>query len=189
MKKAQILARIDSIYKKRLVTELVETIDNVKRYRINVLEMGKDEDGVSISYKRNLYMNVYDEGGAGEVAGIEKVSPINEMDKSRIAANPSAPTALEIYNLYKSDLYRKRVTGLMVRAANDIYNEDPATANHAQRMKWATAIMKDASENLNTMMVFVSMNSTVLSGTATDEDIRFIVNSNIDKWALTVYGA
>jgi hypothetical protein len=109
------------------------------------------------------------------------------VDRNVVAANPAAPTALEIQRLYTSQRVRDRVMGLMVRAANDINKEAPADPNHAQRLKWALSVMSDVGANINIAMSFVSMNALILGGAWTDEDLRFIVNSNIDKWAVALY--
>lgn len=172
-------------------TELVETVGNVKKYLYHHLETGLSEkNGKPVAHKRFYVFYVWDEGGAGEDCWYEKDQPENDVQKNLIAVNPSNPTALEVYNVYSSQFMRQRVIGLMIKAAQDIYNESASTENHTQRLRWAIdvmSILSTSSENVGTMMSFIATDSGVLGGTATDSDIKNIINGNIDKWAVIVY--
>lgn len=172
-------------------SELIETVGNVKKYLFHHLETGLSEkDGKPVAYKRFNVFYIWDEGGAGEDSWYEREQPSNDVEKSIVAVNPSAPTALEVYNLYSSQVMRYRVMGLMIQAANDVYNESTGTAYHTQRMSWAIDVMTNlntGSENVGTMMSFISNDSGVLDGTATDTYLKNIINGNINKWAIIVY--
>jgi len=187
MTKAEILAELRAKFTEVAPPELLETVGTVNRYLFLYLATGTDQDGSPVAHKMNRVFYIRDEGQPQETAYHEDTAPDNRVDRNVVAANPAAPTALEIQRLYTSQRVRDRVMGLMVRAANDINKEAPADPNHAQRLKWALSVMSDVGANINIAMSFVSMNALILGGAWTDEDLRFIVNSNIDKWAVALY--
>jgi len=189
--KAQILTAMESIYKKITPAggcpELVETVGDVKKYLFHHLDTGVDQTGKPVAHKAFKVFYVYLEGEGGEKAYYEDTAAESNVNRNIVAVNSSAPTALEIYNLYSAKSVRDRIKGLLVRAASDIYNEDVGTTSHAQRLKWALDILASIEVGVNTMMAFVAMNSSVLSGSFVDEDLRYIVNANITKWAVAIY--
>lgn len=94
---------------------------------------------------------------------------------------------LDIYNLAVSggEGLKERVGGACLKAAYDIVNEDPVTANHANRMIWAQEVLQNFMTKANQMYLTVLANATIqASGTnSTDNDIQFVVNSLINQFA------
>lgn len=90
----------------------------------------------------------------------------------------------EIYNLRNSSLVN-RVEVAVAKAAYDVRNEVPETANHANRIIWAASALVDPKTRANEMMWQVLSNATIqASGQAsTDNDIQFVVNSLVDSFA------
>lgn len=86
-----------------------------------------------------------------------------------------------------NDLHKK-VARAIDKAARDVIAEDPGTANHAQRLRWAEAMRADVDkirEEAHRVMPLVLDNPTVSSAgnTATDNDVQFVVNSLVDRLA------
>lgn len=80
----------------------------------------------------------------------------------------------------------QRFRAARIKAAWDIINENPATANHADRLVWANAIIADyeTSDIQSEYRLFLSNTTIQTSGIAsTDNDIQYVVNSFIDTWA------
>jgi hypothetical protein len=67
------------------------------------------------------------------------------------------------------------------KAASDIATEDPATADHSQRVAWARRVFSDPVEWAEKTVWIVMQNATIAAAptTATDSDVQFVVNSNI----------
>lgn len=97
-------------------------------------------------------------------------------------------TLIEIYNLSQSDSIKGRVYAAIAKAARDIENEDPGTTNHAERLLWAKDTRSDIDKWVDTMMWDVVSNSTIQTAgeTCTDNDLQFVINSNIDAYALNL---
>jgi len=93
---------------------------------------------------------------------------------------------LSVYNLKANAEFKARVASSVAKAAYDVLNESPGTTNHAARVVWAKAAMKDAAPVAEQMLWTIVQNATIQSsGTAsTDNDIQFVVNSNIDYFAV-----
>lgn len=102
-------------------------------------------------------------------------------------------TLLEIYDVLLSDSsqeLRNRVMAQCLISANYILNEDPGTANHANRLAWAQAALQSTNTlraASDKMYTGVCTNPTIQgSGNdASDNDIAYVVASLID----TVYAA
>src|SRR5512139_1017125 len=91
-------------------------------------------------------------------------------------------TYMEIHTLRHSSLtLRARTSVACVKAAQDILNEDPGTANHAQRVLWANQALSDATAMAEKMLWGVVGNSTIQTSgdAATDNDLQFVVNGLI----------
>lgn len=98
-------------------------------------------------------------------------------------------TLEEIKGLREDPRLLGRVTVAVERAAVDILNEAPETADHAKRMAWAKRSVLTIGENraqayasLILRLAFVenaSLQEKALQ--ATDNDVQFIVNSYIEK--------
>jgi hypothetical protein len=98
-------------------------------------------------------------------------------------------TLLELYNLrYTSAGLKNRLTAAIADAAQDVLNEDAATTNHAQRVKWATAALANAPGMAESMMWGLVGNATVAAAgdASTDNDILFVVASLIDTYAVNL---
>ena len=90
----------------------------------------------------------------------------------------------DIYTAATNDasVLRKQVAVAIFQAAVDIINEDPATANHGNRLVWARRVTAS-----NTAPVIeaerwiwkVLENATIQAATetSTDNDVQFAVNS------------
>lgn len=100
-------------------------------------------------------------------------------------------TLLQIYNILYGDDYRplmNRTISAVLNAANAVVNEDPGTANHANRLAWSQAALASRdglSAAADEMFVGLCSNATIQStgNDATDNDIQFVVNSLIDSYA------
>jgi hypothetical protein len=95
-------------------------------------------------------------------------------------------TLLEIYSLrYESATLRPRTVSAVVKAAQDILNEDPGTANHANRLIWAGEVLNDPKAKTEEMLWGVVSNATIQTGgdASSDNDIQFVVNGLVDTFA------
>ena len=100
-------------------------------------------------------------------------------------------TLLQIYNILYGDDYRpltNRTISAVLNAANAVINEDPGTANHANRLVWAQAALasrEGLSAAADEMFVGVCSNPTIQTtgNDATDNDIQFVVNSLVNSYA------
>jgi hypothetical protein len=72
-----------------------------------------------------------------------------------------------------------------LKAATDIRAENPATANHANRLAWALAVEQDTIANVLAMRNRILENPTLAAApsSASDSDVQFVVNSLIDSFA------
>ncbi len=95
-------------------------------------------------------------------------------------------TLEQIYNLRFQGTLKPRVTAAVAKAAADVMNEDPGTANHAARVAWAKAALQDAQAAAEEMLWGVVGNATIqASGDAsTDNDIQFVVNSLVNTFSV-----
>ena len=101
-------------------------------------------------------------------------------------------TNLQVYNVAKSSVLAPRVLGQLLKYAADIRAEDPATSNHANRILWANAVMKEDAngEMVKRMLVYCAQNATIAEAgdSATDNDIAYVVVTVLDQEADGVYG-
>jgi hypothetical protein len=75
-----------------------------------------------------------------------------------------------------------------VVAANSIVNEDPATADHANRLSWAQWVLTGSPVAWNIFAWPVCSNPTIQAAydadqtgsSIQDSDVQFVVNSNIE---------
>jgi hypothetical protein len=99
---------------------------------------------------------------------------------------------VDIYNCWaaQSGTLRAKFIAACLKASYDILNEDAGTENHANRVTWANSIIngtvaaveEKASQHLRYAM---ASNATLQSAceAATDNDVIFIVNSQINTFA------
>jgi len=91
-----------------------------------------------------------------------------------------------VYNLAENAELKARVSAAVAKAAFDVINEDSGTAYHAERVVWAKDAMKDPEIVSDKMVWTVVQNPTIQSNglDSTDNDIQFVVNSNINNFAV-----
>ena len=95
-------------------------------------------------------------------------------------------TLQAIYNLVNNAEFKGRISAALAKAAYDITNEDQGTASHAERLAWAKNTMKNPDTVTNQMIWLVVQNATIQSSgiASADNDIQFVVNSNINNLAV-----
>ena len=102
-------------------------------------------------------------------------------------------TNLEIYNVAQSQMLAARICGGLYKAASSVRAEAAGTANHANRLLWANAVMKeDQSGTMNKRFrILCAQNSTIAAAgeTATDNDLDYVIATFLDQEADGVYGA
>lgn len=78
-----------------------------------------------------------------------------------------------------------KVAGACLMAAKDIADENPVIENHAGRLAWAIEVKKNPVGKATEMLIGVLKNATIAAdvANATDNDIQFVVNSLINKYA------
>lgn len=99
------------------------------------------------------------------------------------------PTYNSSYKLrYQTPSVRAQIEVAAVHAASDIKNEDAGTADHANRLAWANWVNKTSPVAVDFFGWPVSLNPAIQAAveadpsgaTVTDNDVQFVVNSNID---------
>ena len=85
------------------------------------------------------------------------------------------------------DLHKK-VARAIDKAARDVTNEDPGTANHVKRLHWANSIRVKPDRVLtesHRWIVRVLDNVTVSAAgnTATDNDVQFVIDGLVNSMA------
>jgi hypothetical protein len=96
-------------------------------------------------------------------------------------------TYLDIYNLRRmSSNLRNRVTVAVVKAAQDVLNEDAGTPNHAGRLRWAQTALQDAEGMAERLLWGVVGNAAIQANgeASADGDLQFVVNGLIDTFAM-----
>jgi len=93
---------------------------------------------------------------------------------------------IDVYNLAANASFKNRISAAVAKASYDILNEDPATEYHAERVVWAKASMKDPTTITDQMVWTVVQNASIQITRldSSDNDIQFVVNSNINNFAL-----
>ena len=93
---------------------------------------------------------------------------------------------LGIYDLqYRHPDLRTRTQIAICNAAYNVLNEDPATANHANRIVWANSVLASPERMASLEMSLVVQNATIQTqgDNATDNDLQFVVNGLVDQYA------
>jgi hypothetical protein len=83
---------------------------------------------------------------------------------------------------------QQQIEVAVITAAQAIENEDPATADHANRIAWANWANQNSSVAWNPFAWPVAMNPSIQTSVETDpsgqsvkdSDIQFVVNSNLE---------
>lgn len=98
-------------------------------------------------------------------------------------------TLLDLYYARNADsTLRKRVESAILLAAFDVTVEAGATANHAERLAWATGVASDPAklaQAVDRVTIRCIQNTTIQANPdlATDNDIRFVTNGSINALA------
>jgi hypothetical protein len=95
-------------------------------------------------------------------------------------------TLLERYDLqYTHTLLRQRTQIAIESAAYDVLNEDPGTANHANRILWANDTLAYPERMTNLEMAMLVQNPTIQAegDNAADGDIQYVINGLVDYFA------
>lgn len=95
-------------------------------------------------------------------------------------------TFQEIYALrFQSANLRERTTIATANAAQAVIAENPATANHANRLKWAHYALVKTIEASERMLWPVVTNASIQNSgdAAPDSDIQWQVNQSVDVMA------
>jgi hypothetical protein len=84
---------------------------------------------------------------------------------------------------------KSRIQAAIIQASFDIINEGVEVAFHDKRLLWAGKALSTPSIYTDIMTAFVALNSTIQAagGLATDNDLKYIVYSNIDN-AINILG-
>jgi len=99
---------------------------------------------------------------------------------------------VDIYNCWagQSGLLKAKFLGACLVAAYAIINEDGGTANHANRLTWANVVLNGTvadveAEAMQHLRYAIASNATLQSvgDAATDSDVQYIVNSQINTFA------
>lgn len=101
----------------------------------------------------------------------------------------------DIYNAWRgeSGLLKAKFIAACLVAAYNITQEDGGTANHVNRLAWANAVIYGTTAEveakaLQHLRYAVASNATIQAAGdgATDSDVQFVVNSQIDTFATGV---
>ena len=95
-------------------------------------------------------------------------------------------TLIEKHNLYSSANLRDRTKAAIREYASVVLAESDQTANHANRVTWALDALDSPDAATNRMMAEIVNNATIQDAgeSATDNDIKFVVNDAINKFAI-----
>lgn len=93
---------------------------------------------------------------------------------------------LDVYNLTENAEFKGRIAAAVAKAAYDILNEDAGTTYHAERVVWAKEAMSDPYGVADVIVWTVVQNATIQGSgiNSTDNDIQFVVNSNVNNFAV-----
>ncbi len=103
-----------------------------------------------------------------------------------------AATLNDIFSIrFSSSEVLNRTAAACMKAAADIKNESVGTANHVARVLWADLALADPMQAGRQMVVELALNPKVQvdfregseSNGVSDDDIIYVVASNIDKYA------
>ena len=154
-----------------LSSDLVETIGDVARYRLNVFETGAgDTDELPTALKRTIEIYVVDEGGAGEAAYM--------MQREYASTVDNAPTGADglslVARIFSNADLRNRTQAAVIKYTNSA----------ARRQQIGFAHVNGVAP-IDSFMILVAANATVQANgaTATDSDLEWIVNDGWDNAA------
>jgi len=78
-----------------------------------------------------------------------------------------------------------QIAGACLSCAADIIAEDAGTANHANRIAWATTVRLNPQVEAQKFLAHVCDNPTIAAALpdAADTDVKFVVAGNINTYA------
>lgn len=185
--KAQLISELASMYLTIGTPENPGSegpVNGVTKYLVNVVEVGKSQQSQKpTAYRKNMVFYVYHEGLGDESAYYERLEPTNDVNKDVAAP---APGLLNYYAIFNSDVLRQKVLGAIIKAANAIINEDPGTADHSIRFKWANSVLLNPNAYNDAFMIesACNVNVQIAGANALDGDLEWIVNSQIKTIAI-----
>ena len=92
---------------------------------------------------------------------------------------------LDIYNgIYSNADIEKKVVVACLQSADTIIHEDASTENHDLRMSWARSVISNPIQAARKMLPVIIVNPIVQSGTYADSDLLWLVQTNINAYAL-----
>jgi hypothetical protein len=89
---------------------------------------------------------------------------------------------------YGVESLQQQIEVAVIHACSDVKNEDAGTPDHVNRLAWAEWANKNSTVAVAPFKWPVAMNPTIAGaveidpsgGTVTDNDVQFVVNSNLD---------
>ena len=82
---------------------------------------------------------------------------------------------------------RKQVSTALHKAAVNVRNEDPATANHARRLQWSKQVLTQGGiESMAAAIVWSVLENAAIQAaptTSPDADVQFVINSLVNQFA------
>lgn len=93
-------------------------------------------------------------------------------------------TASEQYDLSHDAIFLRRVQMIIQKSAIAVAAEDPATANHVQRLAYGNKVLMNPGGYAELMAQGVSTNAAI-SSASSDSDIEFTVNSQWNAYAIS----
>lgn len=93
-------------------------------------------------------------------------------------------TLLQIAMLEQDERFKMKAKAAIIVAAGSIRGEDPATAQHAQRLLWAAQVFQSPGGMRDRMMPSLLQNGTLQTNGADslDNDIQYVVNVSVDDY-------
>jgi hypothetical protein len=95
-------------------------------------------------------------------------------------------TLKAIYNLlHGTPELKQRVEAARIKAAWNVVNEAPETANHTARKAWAESVIADSKATLGNEYIWFCSNATIQADPdgSTDDDVDYVVASFLNQWA------
>ena len=98
-------------------------------------------------------------------------------------------TYKELFDIYSDGALLSKITIAVAKASSDVISEDPLTPNHAERLAWAQAGIKDPGPHATEMAMSVLLQNQAqtvdyIENTLSDTDLQNQVNSLINTFAL-----
>lgn len=92
-------------------------------------------------------------------------------------------TYAETYDRWGSATLRKQVTIAVLYAARTVFTEPVGTANHANRLKWAQAVMADPGLMAVKLSVGVITTPSMQVASPADADVQTVIDNLVNVFA------